>query len=167
MSKPTHVAVYSPAGEKVLETPLNAIDLVRSCGYTYQPGKTYSPTDSQPYANVAPPAGNPAQDVLDRNGHRSGVEENPAARYAPEPAVVFDAGASVAPNAPLVAAPAPLAAAPAPVAPPVPAPAAAPAAEPAPAVEAPAAPAPADEPQAPAAPAAPAERQKRPSTKGK
>lgn len=42
------VTIYSPEGEERKETLLNARDLVLHCGFTYDPGKVYTPVDVLP-----------------------------------------------------------------------------------------------------------------------
>lgn len=148
MSQPL-VPIYAPSGERQLHTNLNAIDLVRDCGYSFQPGKEYAPTDGLPFAN--PSTGklpSRAQEALDSVGTGSevGTEGN-----AHIDAMAIASGAATVTESTAVAkkpAPAPIVTAPVVEA----APAPAPAVEAAPVVEAVAAPVEA----APAADAAPA-----------
>lgn len=75
----TLVTIYSPSGKKENHTTQNALDLVRSCGYTFKPGKTYLPTESVPFAKVdAAKLPSAAQEALDSVGTGSeiGAAEN-------------------------------------------------------------------------------------------
>ena len=68
MSTPL-VTIYAPSGTAEQHTNLNAVDLVRNCGYTYQPGKQHAPTEGAPYAT--PETGklpSRAQEALDSVG---------------------------------------------------------------------------------------------------
>ncbi len=91
----THVVVYSKSGKSETHTRLNANDLVRNSGYTYEPGKTFLPTDEPAYKRLGRPEGlDPAQRVLDSHGSRGGAD---ALTYTPpEQPIVFDAGAGKA-----------------------------------------------------------------------
>ena len=139
------VTIYAPSGKQEQHTPLNAVDLVRSSGYTYKPGKEYLPTEGAPYAD--PTTGklpSRAQEALDSVGtgaeiggdataHLDSVgavpgasqtsEPAPTARPAPAPAA--EEAPAPAPEPVIEAAPAETA--PAPAAEETPAPAAKPA----------------------------------------
>lgn len=161
MSTPL-VTIYAPSGAEEKHSNLNAVDLVRNCGYTYQPGKVHAPTEGAPYAK--PETGklpSRAQEALDSVGTGSEVGGNghidslsaPAGQTTATESILNPTTIKTTP-APAIAEPAP---APAPVEAPAPAPVEAPAAaaEPAP-VEAVTTPEPVVE-----APAAPKARQQR------
>lgn len=104
-----NVVVYAPDGARETHSRLNARDLVLHSGWTYSPGKTYTPVDSAPYimdSHKAPTASK-AQEVLDRYGAGPNAGEVLAA--PPADTSVFDAGPGVAvpPTEPAYVAPAP------------------------------------------------------------
>lgn len=113
----TLVTIYAPSGNPEKHTTLNAVDLVRDCGYTFKPGKQYAPTDGMPYAD--PQTGklpSRAQQALDSVGTGSEVGSEAQSHMD---ALAIAAGASAAsepaPSIRPAPAPAPEVEAPAPV----------------------------------------------------
>ena len=75
----TLVTIYAPSGAAEKHTTLNAVDLVRDCGYSFTPGKSHLPTEGLPYAD--PTTGklpSRAQEALDSVG--TGAEVGAEAR---------------------------------------------------------------------------------------
>lgn len=76
---PKTLVVWSPAGEREEHSTLNARDLVRSCGYTYQsplaaPSRSPTPEGGNYQSPpISGPAPNPALDAL--NAQRKRAEE--------------------------------------------------------------------------------------------
>ena len=144
----TLVTTYAPSGKSEQHTHLNAVDLVRNCGYSFQPGKQHAPTDGAPYAR--PETGklpSRAQEALDSVGTGSEIGQNqhidaqalPAGAATSSESILNPASIKAVETAPAPEAPAP-AETPVETAPAPEAPAAAetPAETPAPAAETPA-----------------------------
>ena len=115
MSTPL-VTIYAPSGAEEKHSNLNAVDLVRNCGYTYQPGKVHAPTEGAPYAK--PETGklpSRAQEALDSVGTGSEVGGNGHIDSLSAPAGQTTATESILNPTTIKTTPAPAIAEPAPV----------------------------------------------------
>lgn len=108
----TLVTIYAPSGRSEQHTHLNAVDLVRNCGYSFQPGKQHAPTDGAPYAR--PETGklpSRAQEALDSVGTGSEIGQNqhidaqalPAGAATTSESILNAPAATPAPPAPVEA----------------------------------------------------------------
>lgn len=98
----TYVTIYNEAGDAETHLRLNAVDLVRHAGYTFKPGRAYTPVDSAPYAQAKPPATpEPAHAVLASVGSGSAIGAMEPETFSSAPAAaapvsdVFDAAVEV------------------------------------------------------------------------
>lgn len=89
------VVIYDKDGNKHTVDHLNAVDKVASLGYTYQPGRSFTPVETPPHALKTqellkrdPQGARRAQSILDGVGSyvRSGADEDEI-----EDETVFDA----------------------------------------------------------------------------